>query len=81
MIVACLYARWKVPSGKDLISFAAVTDEPPPEVAAAGHDRCVVNIKEPNVQAWLSPEGRDLSQLRAILDDIERPYYEHQVAA
>ncbi|MBS0230361.1 MAG: hypothetical protein JSS52_04285 [Proteobacteria bacterium] len=34
MLVACLYSRWEPPAGSDepaLWSFAAITDEPPPE--------------------------------------------------
>lgn len=39
MLVACLYSHWRAPGQPDLLSFAAITDVPPPEVAAAGHDR------------------------------------------
>ena len=44
--VACI-EEWKDPAGKepDLLSFAAITDDPEPEVAAAGHDRTIINIK------------------------------------
>jgi hypothetical protein len=65
----------------DFYSFAAITDEPPPEVIAAGHDRCIVPIKPENVDAWLNPETRNLAKLYAILDDRDRPYYEHCLAA
>ncbi|AXK68122.1 SOS response-associated peptidase family protein [Burkholderia vietnamiensis] len=41
MQVACLWTRTEIPGGDDLWSFAAITDDPPPEVAAAGHDRCI----------------------------------------
>ncbi len=41
MLVACLWSRWSAPGEPDLLSFAAITDEPPPEVAAAGHDRAL----------------------------------------
>ncbi|MFM0660128.1 SOS response-associated peptidase family protein [Paraburkholderia sediminicola] len=81
MLVACLWSRTPVPDEPDLWSFAAITDEPPPEVAAAGHDRCIVPIKPENVDAWLNPEPSNLAALYAILDDRERPYYEHQMAA
>ncbi len=83
MIVACLWSRWIDPAGKepDLLSFAAITDEPPPEVAAAGHDRCIVSIKPENVDAWLQPDASNLQALYAILDDRARPYYEHRLAA
>jgi len=56
-------------------------DDPPPEVAAAGHDRCVIPIKPEYVDAWLNPDPANLKALYAILDDRERPYYEHRLAA
>ena len=40
MHVACLWSHWTAPGKDDLYSFAFITDEPPPEVLAAGHDRC-----------------------------------------
>jgi putative SOS response-associated peptidase YedK len=64
-----------------LYSFAAITDEPPPEIAAAGHDRCIIPIKRENVDAWLQPDPGNLAALYAILDDRDRPYYEHRLAA
>jgi putative SOS response-associated peptidase YedK len=79
MFVACLYSRWSEPGGHETYSFAAITHEPPAEVAAAGHDRCVVSIKEKNVDAWLTPTGRSMPELQAILEEVERPYYEHEV--
>jgi putative SOS response-associated peptidase YedK len=82
MLIACLYSVWKDPKdGKELLSFAAITDEPPPEVAAAGHDRMIINLKPENVDAWLTPQGRSDADLQAILDDRQTPYYEHQVLA
>lgn len=80
MLVACLYAHWQE-DGEELWSFAAITDEPPPEVAAAGHDRCIIPIREEHLNAWLNPDRNDLSALYAILDDRQRPYYEHRMAA
>jgi len=81
MLVACLCSRWSGSGEPDLLSFAAITDEPPPEVAAAGHDRCIVPIKPENIDAWLNPNASDLAALHAILDDRERPFYEHRLAA
>ncbi|BCQ22345.1 DUF159 family protein [Caballeronia sp. NK8] len=81
MHVACLWSRWTAPGQPDLLSFAAITDEPPPEVEAAGHDRCIVPIKTENIDAWLDPEASDLKAMYAILDDRDRPYYEHRLAA
>lgn len=81
MLVACLWSRWIGADGEELLSFAAITDEPPPEVSAAGHDRCIVPIKAEHIDAWLNPAGAALADLYAILEDRERPYYEHKLAA
>ena len=81
MLIACLWSKWQAPGEPELLSFAAITDEPPAEVAAAGHDRCIIPIKAENVEAWLNPESSKLSAMQAILDDRERPYYEHRMAA
>lgn len=83
MLVACL---WNHDEGKargegELFSFAAITDEPPPEIAAAGHDRCIIPVKPENVAAWLNPDPQNLAACQAILDDRDRPYYEHRMAA
>lgn len=78
MLVACLWSKWTDPNGvePDLYSFAAVTDDPEPEVAAEGHDRTIVNLKPENVDAWLTPQGRSTGELLALLDDKRHPYYE-----
>ncbi|WP_250475132.1 SOS response-associated peptidase family protein [Caballeronia sp. GAFFF1] len=81
LMVACLWSKWTAPGQPDLLSFSAITDEPPAEVEAAGHDRCIVPIKQENVEAWLNPQASDLAALDAILEDRDRPYYEHRLAA
>ena len=81
MLVACLWSRWIAGDGEELLSFAAITDEPPPEVSAAGHDRCIIPIKHESVETWLNPEGASLKAMYDILDDRPRPYYEHRLAA
>ena len=81
MLVACLWSRWSGPGEPDLLSFAAITDEPPEEVAAAGHDRCIIPIRPENIDAWLDPDPANLAAQYAILDDRARPYYEYRLAA
>jgi putative SOS response-associated peptidase YedK len=80
MLVACLWSHWEG-GGEALNSFAAVTDEPPAEVAAAGHDRCIIPIKEESIEAWLNPDPKKLDAMQAILDDCARPDYEYRMAA
>ena len=81
MLVACLWSQWRESGSPDLLSFAAITDAPPPEVAAAGHDRCIIPIKPEHLDAWLDPDRANLAAQQAILDDRARPYYEHRLAA
>lgn len=83
MYIACLWSHWVDPTGvePDLYSFAAITDEPEPEVAAAGHDRTIINIKPEFADAWLTPDPNNLEAMFAIFDDRRHPYYEHRLAA
>ena len=81
MLVACLWSRWTAPGEADLLSFAAITDDPPAEVAATGHDRCIIPIKPEHIDAWLNPDAARLADGYRILDDRDRPYYEHRQAA
>ena len=82
MLIACLYSEWIDPrDGHKLLSFAAITDEPPVEVRDAGHDRMIVNIRAENIARWLAPEGRPLEELQAILSDRQTPYYAHEELA
>lgn len=78
MLLACLWSEWIGEDGEKLLSFALITDEPPQEVSAAGHDRCVIPIKPENIDTWLNPDRRDLAAQYAVLDDPARPYYEHK---
>jgi putative SOS response-associated peptidase YedK len=77
MTIACLWSRWDA----NLVSFAAITDEPPPEIAAAGHDRVIVSLRREYIDAWLHPRGRDRGEFYKMFDDRERPFFEHRKAA
>ena len=81
MLIACLYSVWTNSNGKSLLSFATITDEPPPEVAATGHDRMIINLRAENVDAWLTPQRRTDAELQTILSERQTPYYEHEVLA
>jgi putative SOS response-associated peptidase YedK len=81
MFLACLWDRWQSPGNPDLLSFSAITDEPPVEVAATGHDRCVIPLQPKNIDTWINPGGKNKADLYGVLDDRERPYFENQLAA
>jgi putative SOS response-associated peptidase YedK len=77
MLIACLWSHWTDPKEPDLRGFAAITDEPPADVAAAGHDRCIINLQPKHVNAWLTPENRTPEELQSILSDRAVPVFQH----
>jgi putative SOS response-associated peptidase YedK len=79
MYVACLWSHWTDPREPDLKGFAAITDDPPADVAAAGHDRCIINLKPEHVDAWLTPESRNRGELQDILSDRAIPVFQHEI--
>jgi putative SOS response-associated peptidase YedK len=81
MLIACLWSHWTDPREPDLRGFAAITDEPPPDVAAAGHDRCIVSLRQEHVEAWLTPENRSRQELQNILSDRAVSTYQHAAQA
>jgi putative SOS response-associated peptidase YedK len=81
MLVACLWDHWMQPGKLSLDSFAAITDDPTPEVAATGHQRTIITIQEQYLPEWLSPKGLSQERLEQILSDKELSYYVHQIAA
>jgi putative SOS response-associated peptidase YedK len=79
MYIACLWSHWTDPKEPDLRGFAAITDEPPADVAAAGHDRCIINLKPEHVEAWLTPENHSTAELQSMLSDRAIPVFQHEV--
>jgi putative SOS response-associated peptidase YedK len=79
MYIACLWSHWTDPNEPDLRGIAAITDEPPADVAAAGHDRCIINLKPEHVEAWLTPENRSTTELQSILSDRAVPVFQHEI--
>jgi putative SOS response-associated peptidase YedK len=80
MLVACVWDRWSRQGSADLYSFAAITDEPAPEVAATGHQRTIITLQEQYLFEWLTPGGVSKERLDEILTAKETPYYAHQIA-
>ncbi|WP_209005474.1 SOS response-associated peptidase family protein [Steroidobacter agaridevorans] len=79
MFVPCIWARWQR-GDETLHSMALITDEPPPEVQSAGHNRCPINLTREAALAWLAPHGRSSAELFEVLGQRHRPYYEHRIA-
>jgi putative SOS response-associated peptidase YedK len=81
MLVACLWDRWSLKDQGELYSFAAITDEPTPEVSATGHQRTIITIQKQYLSEWLAPAAISKDRLEHILTDKEASYYVHQIAA
>ncbi len=80
MYMACLWDRWQKPGAPALLSFAAITDVPPAEVSATGHNHCIIPLKPQDLNTWLTP-GAELTDYYALFDDREKPFYAHELAA
>ncbi len=81
MWAASLYSP---PKGKAILpyaSFAMVTDEPPQEVAAAGHDRCPIFLREDLIDQWLHAKEKSKEELLTLLDKKEKTFYLHDLVA
>jgi putative SOS response-associated peptidase YedK len=80
MWAASLYSQTKTKEGL-LESFAMVTDDPPPEVRAAGHDRCPVFMDHTLLDEWLAPKGKTLDELDGLLSHKEKTHFSHAQVA
>jgi len=80
MWAASLFEETKTRDGV-IRSFAMVTDDPPPEVATAGHDRCPVFLREDLIDEWLQPEETGLDRLDSLLDYKQPAYFSNAMAA
>lgn len=60
--------------------FALVTDEPLPEVAAAGHDRTPIFLRPEDAMDWVQPASRSAAQWDAILEHGRHITFDHAIA-
>lgn len=68
LTAAGLWDAWIDPQTKQEIhSFAIITDEPPPSILKAGHDRCPIFLKEATFSDWLDGRCTDPKSLFDLL--------------
>lgn len=77
MVIPVLWDVWEKKGEPPLVSCALITDDPAPEVAAAGHDRTPIFLKESAIDSWLN--AKDAKTAREVLMNRETPYYSHRV--
>ena len=63
-----------------LTDSALLVRKTPSEVAAAGHNRCPINLTREAAETWLAPQGRTPMELLEVLEQRQTPYYEHMLA-
>lgn len=82
MWAPCLWDYWENP-GQDFgfYSFALITDDPPAEVAASGHDRCPIFLKEKYIDEWLDVGSKGREEWYQLLKNKEEVYYQNIWAA
>jgi putative SOS response-associated peptidase YedK len=81
MWAASLYTNTNREGALSYRSFAMVTDDPPPEVASAGHDRCPIFLEKSRLDAWLHPQEKSAEFLLALLDHKEKTLYLNDLVA
>jgi putative SOS response-associated peptidase YedK len=80
MLVPCLF-DYNTEGDFPLQSFALITDEPNPEVAAAGHNRTPIIMKDSYIDRWLSTQDAQVKDFEIVFNDKQPTYFEHRVAA
>jgi putative SOS response-associated peptidase YedK len=61
--------------------FAVVTDEPPSEVKAAGHDRCPVILDSETTSAWMASAHATSLEASELLGRKRRVVFRHKLAS
>ncbi len=73
MWAPALFDIWHDPDQDfSLYSFAIITDDPPPEILAAGHDRCPIFLNQGEIDLWLNPKGKKPQEILQCLQHQER---------
>jgi putative SOS response-associated peptidase YedK len=79
MVIPIIWDSWEKKGSPPLDSMALITDDPAPEVKAAGHDRTPIFLKEEAVDNWLHAQGTGKEIKEKTLMEREKPYYDHKV--
>ena len=79
MFIPMIWDVWTKKGEPDLYSAALITDEPEPEIAAAGHDRTPIFLKESAIDDWLNATETTVKGLERVLSQREHPGYSHRV--
>ncbi len=68
-----LYDEWVSKDGSlHFMSFAIITDGPPPEIERMGHDRCPIFLNKDEIDTWLNPKNVEKKKMYEILSHREK---------
>lgn len=81
MIVPMIFDNWRQKGKPPIDGAAAITFEPTPEVAEAGHDRTIGRLKAENVEKYLHPESTSKDELWKIIHEHEEFHFKAALAA
>ncbi len=79
LLVPTIYSSRVLDDGSKDFGFAIVTDDPPPEILLAGHDRCPVFLEEDALAQWLHPKGKSAKELLEILQAKPPVTFNHRL--
>ena len=78
LLVPVIFSIAKV-DGRWDAGFAIVTDDPPPEIQAAGHDRCPVILQEDEINEWIDLEGKSTQDFDELLASKRYVHFTHRL--
>jgi putative SOS response-associated peptidase YedK len=77
LVVPVIFSFGKLPDGQWSAGFAIITDDPPEEIQAAGHDRCPVVLEPAASEDWLRFQGKSADHLDDFLRQNRRVTFLH----
>lgn len=80
MLVPVICSTSQLPNFGEDRGFAIITDDPPDEVSAAGHDRCPIVLSLEQVPLWLDCTQKSASDFDKLLSTKTLPHFTHMLA-
>lgn len=78
LIVPVIFSFAKIKGQWD-VGFAIVTDVPPSEIAAAGHDRCPLFLSDQMIDEWMTIPGKSTQDFDGLLSRGQTPHFTHDL--
>lgn len=80
LLAPVIFSKTRLGNGREDAGFAIITDEPPAEVLAAGHDRCPVVLENGAIEEWLRFGKKTARELDQLLTKRRRVTFRHKLA-